>query len=133
RVVRGLTVLGQISLLTGSRTQGLVGLQVDLGHLGVSYAPVIGPDDSRDVWRVRVSTERWPSLRSPIRRAVEIDLKKALSHPHPGPLALVFGTTARDPLAETDAAQQRIARDPATRSVVLRSGGMPLGLARAEE
>jgi protease IV len=133
RVARGLTVLGQVALLDRSRTQGMVGLQIDLGHLGASYAPVIGPGDPGNVWRVRVSTERWPSLRSPIRQAVELDLKKALSHPRPGPFALVFGATARDPLAETLAALRRIARDPATRAVVLRTGGIPLGLARAGE
>jgi len=133
RVARGLTLLGQIALLDRSRTQGMVGLQVDLGHVGASYAPVIGPGDPGDVWRIRASTERWPSLRSPLRQAVELDLKKALSHPRPGPVALIFGATARDPLAETLAALRRIARDPATRAVVLRTGGMPLGLARAEE
>src|SRR5205814_1090067 len=83
RVARGLTLLGQIALLDRSRTQGMVGLQVDLGHVGASYAPVIGPGDPGDVWRIRASTERWPSLRSPLRQAVELDLKKALSHPRP--------------------------------------------------
>src|SRR2546425_999784 len=47
--------------------------------------------------------------------------------------ALVLGATARDPLAETLAALRRMARNPSTKAVVLRTGGMPLGLARAEE
>ena len=133
RVARGLTVLGQVALLDRSRTQGMVGLQIDLGHVGGSYAPVIGPGDPADAWRIRASTERWPSVRNPLRQAVEMDLKKALSHPRPGPLALLFGTTARDPLSETLAALRRMARDPSTKAVVFRTGGMPLGLARAEE
>src|SRR5207302_2258464 len=49
-----------------------------------------------------------------------------------GPLALVLGATARDPLAET-LALRRMAQNPSTKAVVLRTGGMPLGLARAEE
>jgi len=133
RVSRGLTVLGQVALLDRSRTQGMVGLQIDLDHVGGSYAPVIGPGDPGDAWRIRASTERWPSVRNPLRQAVEIDLKKALSHPRPGPLALLFGTTARDPLSETLAALRRMARDPSTKAIVFRTGGMALGLARAEE
>jgi len=58
----------------------------------------------------------------PVPRAAEIDLKKALSHPRPGPLALVLGATARDPLAETLAALRRMARNPSTKAVVLRTG-----------
>jgi protease-4 len=133
RAVRGVTLIGQLGINKDGDAVGLVGLQLDLAHLGATYAPVFGSGGNRDSWRLRASTERWPSARVPIGHAVEIDLKKALSHPPPSPLALVFGATARDPLAETLAALRRFARDPAIRAVVLRSGGMPLGLARAEE
>lgn len=143
RALRGITLIGQVGVLDGDRVAGLVGLQLDFPHLGVAYAPSFGggsaiappltSTDARDSWRVRLSTERWPSIRIPVRQAVEIDLKKALSHPRPGPLALVFGATARDPLAETLDTFRRIARDPTVRAVVLRSGGLPLGMARAEE
>jgi len=64
---------------------------------------------------------------------VEIDLRKALSPPRPGPLTLVFGTTFRDPLSETILTLRRLSRDSGTKVVVLRSGGLPLGLGRAEE
>ncbi len=132
RVARGFTLIGQLGLLH-SQMSGLVGLQIDFAHIGAAYAPTFSGDATRDSWRLRASTESWPSMRVPVAQAVEIDLKKALSHPRPGALALVFGATARDPLAETLAAFRRIARDPSVRLVVLRSGGLPLGLARAEE
>jgi protease-4 len=133
RISQGLTLIGQLGLLDGSRTTGLLGLQVDFAHLGAAYAPAFGDTNAQDSWRIRASTDRWPSARMPFRGAVELDLKTALSRPRPGPLALVFGTTARDPLAQTLETFRRIARDPATRAVVLRSGGLSLGLGRAEE
>ncbi|OLC72998.1 MAG: hypothetical protein AUH83_12700 [Deltaproteobacteria bacterium 13_1_40CM_4_68_19] len=133
RVVRGVALIGQLGLLDGSRTTGLLGLQLDFAHLGAAYAAAFGSGGGRDSWRLRASSERWPAAVIPVPRAAEIDLKKALSHPRPGPLALVLGATARDPLAETLAALRRMARNPSTKAVVLRTGGMPLGLARAEE
>src|SRR6267378_4923858 len=132
RVRQGVTLIGQLAVLDGSQTTGLVGLQLDLGHLGVTYGTGMGGLPAWDTWRLRASTERWPALRV-LERAVEIDLRKALSPPRPGPLALVFGATSRDPLAETILTLRRLSRDPATRLVVLRSGGLPLGLGRAEE
>ncbi|MGZ6125178.1 MAG: hypothetical protein ACXWLR_09475, partial [Myxococcales bacterium] len=143
RALRGVTLIGQVGVLDGDRVAGLVGLQLDFAHLGATYAPAFGGGYSlaplftspgaRDSWRLRASTAAWPSIRVPIPHALEIDLKKALSHPRPGALTLVFGATARDPLAETLAAFRRIAKDPTVRAVVLRSSGLPLGLGRAEE
>jgi protease-4 len=133
RVGSGVAVIGQLGILDGSRTTGLLGLQLDLPRLGAAYAAGFGSGGGRDSWRLRASTERWPPVVIPFWRGAEIDLKKALSHPPPGPLALLFGTAQRDPLAETLAALRRLARDPSTKVVVLRSGGMPFGLARAQE
>src|SRR6266404_2899258 len=132
RVRQGVTLIGQLAVLDGSQTTGLVGLQLDLEHLGASYGTGMGGLPAWDTWRLRASTERWPAVRM-LESAVEIDLRKALSPPRPGPLALVFGATSRDPLAETIRTLRRLSRDPATRLVVLRSGGLPLGLGRAEE
>ena len=133
RFLPGLTVIGQLGVLSGSQVSGLFGLQFDLGHLGVTYAPTFAPGGAYDAWSLRASTERWPSVRLPVPFAAEIDLKKALSHPPPGTLTLFFGSSARDPLVETVETLRRLARDPSTKAVVLRSGGLPLGLARAEE
>ncbi len=132
RLRRGLTLLGQVGV-RNSDVSGLVGLQVDFGHIGASYAPTFMSGATQDSWRVRVSTERWPSLVGAIHPAAEIDLRKALSWPKPGPLALVFGTRSRDPLELTLATMRRLARDGATKAVVLRSAGLPLGMGRAEE
>src|SRR6267143_1864716 len=132
RVWQGVTLIGQLAVLDGSQTTGLVGLQLDLGHLGATYGTGMGGLPTWDTWRLRASSERWPGVRMP-ESAVEIDLRKALSPPRPGPLALVFGTTSRDPLAQTVLALRRLSREPATKVVVLRSAGLPLGLGRAEE
>ncbi|MGZ6125403.1 MAG: hypothetical protein ACXWLR_10620, partial [Myxococcales bacterium] len=137
RMPRGLTWIGQLGVLDGGHVAGLIGLQLDFEHLGAAYAPAFGGSSSsnqaRDSWRLRASSEIWPSVHVPVRQAVEIDLKTALSHPRPGALALVFGASERDPLVETLATFRRISRDSSVRVVVLRSGGLPLGLARAEE
>jgi len=132
RLRRGLTLLGQVGV-QNSEVSGLVGVQVDFGHVGASYAPTFSSGATQDSWRVRASTELWPSVAVPNRRAVEIDLRKALAWPKPGPLALVFGTTSRDPLARTLETLRRLARDSATKAVVFRSAGLPLGMGRAEE
>jgi protease-4 len=132
RAVRGLTVIGQVGVQDSSTTV-LVGLQVDLPHLGAAYAPTFTSGNNLDSWRIRASTEPWPSLRFPGGRGVDIDLKRALSRPKPDLWALAFGAAARDPLADTLATFRRISRDSDVRVVVLRSGGLPLGLGRAEE
>src|SRR6267378_4162065 len=132
RVRPGVTLIGQLAVLDGSQTTGLVGLQLDLGHLGATYGTGMGGLPTWDTWRLRASSERWPGVRMP-ETAVELDLRKALSPPRPGPLTLVFGTTLRDPLAETILTLRRLSRDSGTQVVVLRSGGLPLGLGRAEE
>ena len=98
RVFRGVTLVGQLGLLDGSRTTGLVGVQLDLAHAGIAYAPVFGAGDAQDAWRIRASTQKWPSVSLPTSRTAEIDLKTALRRPRPGPAALLFGATTRDPL-----------------------------------
>jgi protease-4 len=134
RIARGLTLIGQLGVSPhGSSATGLFGLQIDLGHVGAAYAPTLMSGYTQDSWRVRVSTERWPSIAIPIGHGVDLDLKKALSRPRPGVLALVFGSTSRDPLALTLATFRRIAADASVKVVVLRSAALPLGLARAEE
>ncbi len=132
RAIRGLTVIGQVGVQDSSVT-GLVGLQVDFAHVGAAYAPTFSSGTTRDSWRLRASTQRWPSVAVPVAYAADVDLKKALARPKPGAWALVFGASARDPLAETLATFRRLSRDPSVRAVVLRSGGLPLGPGRAEE
>jgi protease-4 len=135
RLVRGARLIGQLGLPDkgSGPASGLVGLQLDLAHAGLTYTPRFGDGPAQDSWRVRVSTERWESLSLPVRRAALIDLGKALRHPRPGPLALVFGETSRDPLAMTLAALGRLGRDPQVKAVVLQASGLPLGLGKAEE
>ncbi len=133
RVFRGVTLVGQLGLLDGSRTTGLVGVQLDLAHAGIAYAPVFGAGDAQDAWRIRASTQKWPSVSLPTSRAAEIDLKTALRRPRPGPAALLFGATTRDPLQETLEAMRRLSSDSSVKAVVLRTGGLPLGIERAGE
>jgi protease-4 len=134
RLFRGVTLIGQLGFLNGSATTtGLIGLQLDLAHLGVAYAPAFGGGDARDNVRIRASTERWPSAAVPVLHAVEIDLKRALARPQPGLANLVFGGTTRDPLQLTLEALRRLSRDSSVSAVVFRTGGLPLGLARAGE
>src|SRR6185295_15648904 len=134
RVLRGLTVIGQLGVpIEGGNVTGLVGLQVDFGHVGVAYGPTFMSDVTQDSWRVRVSSDRWPSIGVPVGHGVDLDLRRALSRPRADVVSLVFGATAKDPLALTLATFRRIAADGGVKVVVLRSGGLPLGLARAEE
>jgi len=134
RVARGARLLAQLGFLAGGVHTTLVGLQLDLPHTGFSFAPRGQTNQNAEyLWRERLSTERWPSLRLPIGRAALVDLDKALAKPKPGPLALFFATTGRDPLSQTLAALHRLAVDPAVKAVVLRTGGLPIGLGKAEE
>ena len=137
QIARGVHLLAQFGLIDrgNAATTGLVGVQLDLPHLGLAYAPRFGgPDlDPQDQWRLRLSTERWPSLELPIARAALIDLDKALEREKPGPLSLVFGQTLRDPLAQTISALHRLADDKQVRAVVLRTGGLGIGLGKAQE
>ncbi|MCA1828182.1 MAG: signal peptide peptidase SppA [Myxococcales bacterium] len=134
-LAHGVRLLGQVTLpAAGGTPSWLVGLQLDLPHLGVAYAPRFNKDlGTEEMWRVRLSTQRWPSLQLAVKHAALIDLDKALSRPRPGPLALVFGETRRDPLAETLAALHRLAVDPAVAAVVFRTAGFHGGLGKAEE
>lgn len=133
-LARGVSVLGQAIVPWQGQTSWLVGLQLDLAHLGVSYASRFnrGPG-TQDMWSVRASTQGWPAVQFSTRHAALIDLDKALRSPKPGPLALVFGMTAKDPLALTLAALHRLASDPRVAAVVLETGGLSIGLAKAEE
>src|SRR2546422_9263961 len=112
RVGRGVALIGRLGLLDGSPTTGLLGLPLDFAHLGAAYAAALCSGGGRRSWRLRASSERWPAAVNPLPPAAGSELKKALSHPRPGPLALVLGATARDPLAETLAALRRMARNP---------------------
>src|SRR2546427_431973 len=42
RFLPGRTAIGQLGILDGSHTVALLGLQVDLGHVGAAYAPTFG-------------------------------------------------------------------------------------------
>jgi hypothetical protein len=76
-VVRGVRVLGQLGLLENSQTSALVGLQFDLGHIGATYAARFQPGAAEQLWRLRLSSERWESIDGKPAHAVEINLKTA--------------------------------------------------------
>jgi protease-4 len=134
-IANGVRLLGQLTSPVGSGTTSwLVGLQIDLPHVGAAYAPRFNKSlGTEQLARVRVSTERWPSVQFAVRHAAEIDLDKALSRPRPTPWALVFGQTLKDPLAETLAALHRLAADPSVGAVVLRGASLHGGWGKAEE
>ncbi len=134
-IVRGIRLLGQVGFLTGGAHTQLVGLELDLPHVGASFAPRATPNAGNEYfWRARFSTERWPAApHLPGKHAVMIDLDKALKRPTPGPLALVIPFSARDPLSQTVAALRRLALDPAYDAVVFKASNLPIGLGKAEE
>ena len=138
RLLDGVRLVGQLQLLRSGKPSetraGLVGLQLDLGHAGVTYAPRWEENGTaQSEWRVRLSSDRWPSLRLPIARAALIDLDKSLGREKPSPLGLVFGQTSRDPLAQTLAALHRLADDKSIKVVVLQTSGLSIGLGKAQE
>ena len=137
-IADGVRLLGQFgSLDTGelvNRRYGMVGLSLDLSHLGVTWGPrfASGIDTQAD-WRMRVSSEKWPAVQWPFGHAALIDLGKALRRGKPSLWDAALGGSTRDPLEQTLAALRRLSRDPRVNAVVLQSGGLPLGLGRAEE
>lgn len=136
KVSAGVHLFGQVARLFGGNVpvSVLAGAQIDLPHLGVAYGPRLSSEEGyRDAYRVRLSTERWPAVRLPGSRAALVDLDKALHRPKANALALLFGSTARDPMAQTLAALHRLSQDRRVRAVVLRTGGLPVGLGKAEE
>jgi len=133
-VIPGLRIVGQFAILGANVATGLVGLQVDLAHLGVTWAPqFVDKGTTQTEWRVRLSSERWPSLPLPIGRAALIDLDKALEPPKTSIWHLLFPQTQHDPLAMTLAALHRLGEDRTVKAVVLRLGDLPFGLGKAEE
>ncbi len=138
RLTQGLRLLGQFQFLRAGRPDEakavLVGIQLDLPHLGVTYAPRFEENaDAQSEWRLRLSSERWRALRLPVSRAALIDLSKSLGREKPSPLGLFFGQTSRDPLAQTLAALHRLADDKSIKAVVLQTSGLAIGLGKAQE
>jgi protease-4 len=135
QIARGLQLVGQVGLSDAGTFSGQIGLQVDLNHFGLRSAasfPGAGGTGSQ-LTVVRLSSVRYPAIRVPGRRAVELDLDDALRRPSSGFVGVLFGQTHRDPLALTVEELHRLARDDSVDAVVLRSGGLPLGSGRAEE
>src|SRR5216683_1671917 len=135
RLIQGLQLVGQVGLSDGGTFSGQVGVQVDLGRFGVrSAASFPGADATGSQLTVlRLSSSEYPGLPIPRRRAVELDLDRALRRSASGVVGLLLGETHRDPLALTIEELHRLARDPQVKAVVLRSGGLPLGGGRSEE
>ena len=137
QVARGTHLLVQFGLIDRGHyaTSALFGLQLDLPNVGATYAPRFASPaaDAQALWRIRVSSQSWPSAKPRLAHAALIDLGKALDREKPSPLALVFGQTVRDPLAQTISALRRLADDKAIKAVVLRSSGLPIGLGKAQE
>ena len=138
RLTQGIRLVGQVQFLRTNRTSearaALVGLQLDLAHLGVTYAPRFEENASpQSEWRLRLSSERWPAIQLPVARGALIDLDKSLAREKPSLPGLIFGHTARDPLAQTVAALHRLADDKGIKAVVLRTSGLSIGLGKAQE
>jgi protease-4 len=132
-VAPGVKLLAQYGFLAGSQSSALVGAKFDLGHLGVSYAARFQPAAAEQLWRVRLSSQRWESFWPRSGHAVEIDLKKALDRPRLAPVELFLGATVKDRFAELLDTLRRIARDGSVQAVVFRTGGLPFGMGRGDE
>jgi protease-4 len=132
-VARGVKLLGQVGFLEAGQTSGLVGLQLDLGHLGVSYGARFQPGAAGQVWRVRLSSQSWDGIRVSPAHAVQIDLNRALERPRLSPASLVFGATLKDPFSQLLATLDRVARDRSVKAVVFRTSGLRIGMGRADE
>jgi len=135
RLVQGLQLVGQVGLSDAGTVSGQLGLQIDFAHFGARSAasfPGAGATGSQ-LSVLRLSSLAYPGLSFPRSRAVELDLDRALRRPPSGVVGVLLGETHRDPLALTVEELHRLARDPAVKAVVLRSGGLPLGTGRSEE
>jgi protease-4 len=134
-LVPGLSLVAQLGYgAQVDRWSGQIGLQLDGAHFGVRAAQEIASGGGRTSLKARLSQETLPAFHPFGGRAVEIDLDRALKRPKPGFFELALGGGASaDPLALTLATLRRLARDPAVAAVALRSSGLPLGRASAEE
>jgi protease-4 len=132
-IARGVRVLGQLGFLQATQVSGLVGLQFDLGHLGATYAARAQPGNPEQLWRLRLSSQQWEGADLNAAHAVEIDLKTALERPRLAPLEIIVGATVKDPFAQLLATLDRIARNGSIKAVVFRTGGLSLGMGRADE
>jgi protease-4 len=133
-VIPGLRLVGQFGVLGTSTTTTLVGLQVDLGHLGFTWGPkFVEGGSTQTEWRLRLSSDRWPALSLRPGRAALLDLDKSLEHPKARVWELIFPRTRHDPLAMTLAALRRLGEERSVRAVVLRTSDLPIGLGKAEE
>jgi protease-4 len=131
----GLSLLAQLAYgAQDARWSGQIGLQLDGAHFGVRGAQQFSPGGGRTSFKARLSQETLPSFNPFGGRAVEIDLDRALKRPRPGFFELALGGGGSpDPLALTLATLRRLARDRGVAAVVLRTSGLPLGRASAEE
>ena len=134
RILRGLSLVGQVTRGDSGSVTGQIGLQLDFAHLGVRSGTNFGQAiNARSRTVVRLSSAAEPGIRVPVGRAVELDLDRSLRRPSPGWVELVLGETYRDPLALTLEAMRRLAGDPGVKAIVLRTGKLPLGAGRSDE
>ncbi|GAC1594805.1 MAG: hypothetical protein NVS4B10_02800 [Myxococcales bacterium] len=130
----GLQLVGQVgSGAVDRRVSVQIGLQIDGTHFGLRAAQELREGGGRTAFQAHLAQQATPAFRPSGGRAVEIDLDRALRRPAPGLVDLLLGAGAPDPLALTVAALGRLARDPRVAAVVLRTSGLPVGLAGAEE
>jgi protease-4 len=132
-VARGVRLLGQYGFLANGESSALIGAQFDLAHVGVSYAARFQPGADEQLWRVRLSSQNWESFAPGHGHAVEVDLRKALERPKLAPLEVILGATVKDPFAQLLAALRRIEKDRSVEAVVFRTGGLGIGMGRADE
>lgn len=131
----GLRLIGQLGRDADAQAlRGQIGLQLDFAHVGVRGAQEITDAGGRTSFKARLSQETLPAFDPFGRRAVELDLDRALRGPRPGLIELALsGGASPDPLALTLATLRRLARDPGVVAVALRTSGLPVGRAGAEE
>jgi protease-4 len=134
-VVPGLRLIGQLAYgAQEQRTSGQVGLQFDWSHLGIRGSQEFRPTGGRSAFKIRLTQQSQPSFRFGRRRAVEIDLDRALRRPSVSVIDLLLGgSSPPDPLALTLSTLRRLSRDPRIVAVVLRTSGLRVGMGTAEE
>lgn len=130
KVLRGVTLLSGLShgLARGDATLFQVGLTVDTGHLGASYASGFSPQGQNQSVALRASLEKYESVLPQGKVVALFDFNKLLASN-----TSLFGGKQVDPYLRLTRLMQEAAEDPKLHGIVMKANGLNIGLAKALE